>query len=191
MAPVGARRGICAARFQHRRESEHRRDLAQQWGGLHGRVTNKAAKGRKGALVTMIKGVASDNVIEKLKRLGLSKRRKVQTVTADLSGSMKYIASKAFPSAEQISDRFHVQQLMSQAIDEMRIELRWEVIKIENEQIRLSRQRKMQYRPKTEAIGAKNKDIYFDISSFYNGAYVPFTESPNDYAILKVKELYK
>lgn len=139
----------------------------------------------------MIKGVASDNVIEKLKRLGLSKRRKVQTVTADLSGSMKYIASKAFPSAEQISDRFHVQQLMSQAIDEMRIELRWEVIKIENEQIRLSRQRKMQYRPKTEAIGAKNKDIYFDISSFYNGAYVPFTESPNDYAILKVKELYK
>ncbi len=89
-------------------------------------VTNKAAKGRKGALVTMIKGVASDNVIEKLKHLGLSKRRKVQTVTADLSDSMKYIASKAFPSAEQISDRFHVQQLMSQAIDEMRIELRWE-----------------------------------------------------------------
>ena len=36
MAPVEARRGICAARFQHRRESEHRRDLAQQWGGLHG-----------------------------------------------------------------------------------------------------------------------------------------------------------
>ncbi len=67
-------------------------------------VTNKAAKGRKGALVAMIKGVASDNVIGKLKRLGLSKRRKVQTVTADLSGSMKHIASKAFPSAEQISD---------------------------------------------------------------------------------------
>ena len=49
-------------------------------------VTNKAAKGRKGALVAMIKGVASDNVIEKLKCLRLSKRRKAQTVTADLSG---------------------------------------------------------------------------------------------------------
>ena len=35
-------------------------------------VTNKAAKGRKGALVAMIKGVASDNVIERLKLLGLS-----------------------------------------------------------------------------------------------------------------------
>ncbi|WP_289158980.1 hypothetical protein [uncultured Muribaculum sp.] len=49
-------------------------------------MTNKAAKGRKGALVAMIKGVASDNVIEKLKCLRLSKRRKAQTVTADLSG---------------------------------------------------------------------------------------------------------
>ncbi len=122
-------------------------------------VTNKAAKGRKGALVAMIKGVASDNVIEKLKLLGLSKRRKVKTVTADLSGSMKYIATKAFPAAEQISDRFHVQQLMSQAVDEMRIELRWEVIKAENEQIRICRQQKTQYRPKIQANGETLRQI--------------------------------
>ena len=107
----------------------------------------------------MIKGVASDNVIEKLKRLGLSKRQKVQTVTADLSGSMKYIASKAFPSAEQISDRFHVQQLMSQAIDEMRIELRWEVIKAENERIRQCRQQKVKYSPEIEANGETLRQI--------------------------------
>ncbi len=122
-------------------------------------VTNKAAKGRKGALVAMIKGVASDNVIDKLRLLGLSRRRKVRTVTADLSGSMKYIASKAFPCAEQISDRFHVQQLMSQAIDDMRIELRWEVIKAENEQIRICRQQKIQYRPKIEANGETLRQI--------------------------------
>ena len=122
-------------------------------------VTNKAAKGRKGALVAMIKGVASDKVIEKLKLLGLSKRHKVRTVTADLSGSMKYIASKAFPCAEQISDRFHVQQLMSQAIDGMRIELRWEVIRAENEQIRLCRQQKTQYRPEIEANGETLRQI--------------------------------
>ena len=72
---------------------------------------------------------------------------------------MKHIASKAFPSAERISDRFHVQQLMSQAIDEMRIELRWEVIKAENEQIRLSRQRKEQYHPKVEANGETLRQI--------------------------------
>lgn len=122
-------------------------------------VTNKAAKGRKGALVAMIKGVASDNVIERLKLLGLSKRRKVRTVTSDLSGSMKHIASKVFPTAEQISDRFHVQQLMSQAIDEMRIELRWEVIRAENERIRICRQQKIQYRPKVEANGETLRQI--------------------------------
>lgn len=122
-------------------------------------VTNKAAKGRKGALVAMIKGVASDNVIERLKLLGLSKRRKVRTVTADLSGSMKYIASRVFPAAEQISDRFHVQQLMSQAIDQMRIELRWEVIKAENEQIRICRQQKVPYRPNIEANGETLRQI--------------------------------
>ncbi len=107
----------------------------------------------------MIKGVASDNVIEKLKLLGLSKRRKVKTVTSDLSGSMKHIATKAFPAAEQISDRFHVQQLMSQAVDEMRIELRWDVIKAENEQIRICRQQKTQYRPKIQANGETLRQI--------------------------------
>lgn len=122
-------------------------------------VTNKAAKGRKGALVAMIKGVASDNIISRLKNLGLSKRLRVKTVTSDLSGSMKYIASKAFPAAEQVSDRFHVQQLMSRAIDDMRIELRWEVIKAENEQIRICRQQKTQYRPKMEANGETLRQI--------------------------------
>lgn len=122
-------------------------------------VTNKAAKGRKGALVAMVRGVASDNVIEKLGLLGLSRRRKVKTVTADLSGSMKYIASKAFPSAQQVSDRFHVQQLMSRAIDDMRIELRWDVIKAENERIRACRQQKLQYRPEIEANGETLRQI--------------------------------
>lgn len=122
-------------------------------------VTNKAAKGRKGALVAMIKGVASGKVIDRLKLIGLSKRRKVRTVTADLSGSMKYIASKVFPTAEQVSDRFHVQQLMSQAIDEMRIELRWDIIKAENERIRICRQQKEQYCPEIEDNGETLRQI--------------------------------
>ncbi|MCM1311841.1 MAG: transposase [Bacteroides sp.] len=64
-------------------------------------------------MVAMIKRAASDNVTKRFKLLGLSKQHKVRTVTANLSGSMKYIALRAFPAAEQISDRFHVRQLMS------------------------------------------------------------------------------
>lgn len=41
----------------------------------------------------------------------------------------------------------------------MRIELRWEVIKAENEQIRLCRQQKEQYRPETEANGESLRQI--------------------------------
>lgn len=83
-------------------------------------VTNKAARGRKGVLVAMIRGVASECVIDKLRKISLNKRLKVKTVTSDLSGAMKYTAQKSFPRAQLISDRFHVQQLMSAAIDETR-----------------------------------------------------------------------
>lgn len=83
--------------------------------------------------------------------MGLSRRRQAQTVTADLSGSMKHVASKAFPPAGQTSDRFHVRQLMTQAIDDMRIEPRREVIKAEDEQIRTCGQQKTRYRPEIEA----------------------------------------
>ncbi len=66
-------------------------------GEVYAVVTNKTAKGGKGALVAIVKGVASEHVIEKLKLVGLFKRRKVRTATADLSGSMKYIATRTFP----------------------------------------------------------------------------------------------
>jgi len=107
----------------------------------------------------MIRGVAGENVIDKLKLMSLSKRLEVRTVTTDLSGSMKYIASKTFPRAQQISDRFHVQQLMSQAIDEMRVELRWDVIRSENDRIRLCRQQNIPYEPHLEANGETLRQI--------------------------------
>lgn len=88
---------------------------------------------------------------------------------------MKYIASRVFPAAEQISDRFHVQQLMSQAIDDMRIELRWEVIKAENERIRLCRQQKVKYTPEIQANGETLRQImarskHIITRTFPNGA---------------------
>lgn len=122
-------------------------------------VTNKAARGRKGALVAMIRGVASECVIDKLKKISLNKRLKVKTVTSDLSGAMKYIAQKSFPRAQLISDRFHVQQLMSAAIDEMRIELRWKVIEAENARLKECRRLKSEYKPTLEENGETLRQI--------------------------------
>lgn len=122
-------------------------------------VTNKAAHGRKGALVAMIRGVASEHVIDKLGKISLKERLKVRTATSDLSGAMKYIAKKSFPKAQLISDRFHVQQLMSTAIDEMRVELRWKVIETENQRLKECRQQENEYKPIIEENGETLRQI--------------------------------
>ena len=49
---------------------------------------------------------------------------------------------KVFPAAKLINDRFHVQQLMSEAVDQLRIRYRWKVLDAENQAIREHRQKK-------------------------------------------------
>ena len=99
-------------------------------------LTNKAAHGGKGALAAMVRGVASDTVSAILKRVPVGLRRKVETVTTDLSSAMMLTVRNVFPKAMLINDRFHVQQLMTEAIDQMRIAYRWEVIEAENKAIK-------------------------------------------------------
>lgn len=92
-------------------------------------MTNKDGHGRKGTLVAMVKGVKSDFIIKKLQRLPVGKRTMVKSVTMDMSNSMYYkIVRKCFPNAEQIVDRFHVQKLMYDALQDLRIKHRWEVM---------------------------------------------------------------
>ena len=91
-------------------------------------LTNKAAHGGKGALAAMIRGVASDTVSEILKKVPRELRRSVKTVTTDLSSAMMLTVRAVFPKAMLINDRFHVQQLVTDAIDQMRIGFRWEVL---------------------------------------------------------------
>ncbi|WP_259326623.1 transposase, partial [Phocaeicola vulgatus] len=78
-------------------------------GDVYTILTNKAAKGRKGALVAMVRGVATDAVSGILRRLPHRKRLSVKTVTTDLSSAMMLTVRKVFPAAKLINDRFHVQ----------------------------------------------------------------------------------
>ena len=118
-------------------------------------LTNKAAHGGKGALAAMVHGVASDKVSAILKMVPIEQRRKVETVTADLSSAMMLTARSVFPKAQLVNDRFHVQQLMSEAVDQMRIALRWEVLDAENKAIRehRARRRAAHTRAEKELIG--------------------------------------
>jgi transposase len=102
-------------------------------------VTNKEAKGRKGALVAMIKGTNSEKVKEILYKIPESKRHKVKEVTLDMAANMEIIAKHSFPKATLVTDRFHVQKLAYDAVQDMRVEYRWEAIELENKEIEQSK----------------------------------------------------
>ena len=102
-------------------------------------VTNKSAKGQRGAIVAMIKGTQADKVIEVLQRISKRLRQRVQEVTLDMAAGMHLIIKRCFPYAHRVVDRFHVQQLASEAVQEIRIKHRWQAIDEENEQIGLAK----------------------------------------------------
>ena len=102
-------------------------------------LTNKAAHGGRGALAAMVRGVASDTVSAILKKVPRELRRSVRTVTTDLSSAMMLTVRTVFPKAKLINDRFHVQQLMTEAVDQMRIAFRWEVLAEENDAVKKHR----------------------------------------------------
>ncbi|WP_250636837.1 transposase [Pedobacter cryoconitis] len=77
-------------------------------GELYTIVTNKAARGKKGAIVAIVAGVKAETVIEVLRKIPLNKRRKVKEITLDMAGNMELIAKRAFPVAVRVTDRFHV-----------------------------------------------------------------------------------
>ena len=53
-------------------------------------------------------------------------RMKVKEVTLDLSDSMRKIVSAAFPKAQRVIDRFHIQKLACDAVQEIRVAHRWD-----------------------------------------------------------------
>lgn len=109
-------------------------------GELYTVVTNKSGRGKKGSLVAMIKGVDSDEVLEILRKIPIRKRNKVKEITLDMAATMQRIARKAFPKAELVTDRFHVQRLAVDALQELRIKHRWEAIEQENNEIELCKE---------------------------------------------------
>lgn len=101
-------------------------------GELYTVLTSKEGKGRKGSIVAIIKGTRSDTVIEYLLKINRKLRLNVKEITLDMAGSMKLIAKRCFPNATQVIDRFHVQKLAIDALQELRISHRWKAIEQEN-----------------------------------------------------------
>lgn len=96
-------------------------------------LTNKDGHGGKGTLAAAIPGTRSVEIISILiGAMGKSVRRKVKEVTCDMSPSMMLIAAEVFYNAHVVNDRFHVQQVYNEAVDEIRIDIRRQLIAEEN-----------------------------------------------------------
>lgn len=137
-------------------------------GELYTIVTNKQAKGKKGAVVAIAEGIKSADVSSVLNKISLKERNKVKEVTLDMSNSMDAIIRCSFPNAEIVTDRFHVQQLVSEAVQEIRMAYRRKAIKEENEEIkkiqeknkkRSSKEKREFYKPKTYHNGDTKKQL--------------------------------
>ena len=152
-------------------------------GDVYAILTNKAAHGRKGALAAMVRGVAADSVSAVLKKIPLRKRLEVKTVTTDLSSAMMLTVRTVFPAASLVNDRFHVQQLLSEAVDQLRVRHRWEVLDAENRAIREHRARRKaaKTREERDLIGQ------WEPRRMDNGETLPQVMARSRHVILKHK----
>lgn len=116
-------------------------------GELYTILTNKKAKGKKGAIVAIVQGTKADNIINILNKIPLKQRNKVKEITLDMAANMQLIAKRCFPNATLVTDRFHVQKLATEALQEIRIKYRWEAIDQENQAIEDAKNRGKKYEP--------------------------------------------
>lgn len=102
-------------------------------GELYTIVTNKEAHGRENSIVAIVLGTDADTVIHALRQIKSELRNTVKEITLDLSDSMHRICRMAFPRASRVIDRFHVQRLALDAVQEIRIQHRWDAINAETD----------------------------------------------------------
>lgn len=116
-------------------------------GELYTILTNKEARGKKGAIIAIVKGTKAMDVIAVINKIPEPRRNMVKEVTVDMAGSMNLIAKKCFPKTEIVTDRFHVQKLATEAVQEERIKIRWEILEQENKIIEQAKNQNKTYKP--------------------------------------------
>lgn len=134
-------------------------EVAISNGELYTVLTNKAAHGKKNAIIATVQGTKASDVSAVLAKIPLEARKAVREVTLDMSGAMDAIVRKSFPKACRVTDRFHVQQLVSEALQEVRISIRRDALKEENEEIKKARKEKRFYYPKIFKNGDTKRQL--------------------------------
>jgi transposase len=97
-------------------------------------ILNKSANGKKGSIAAIVKGTRASSVVEAVnKHCGIAHLFDIAEITMDFSMSMDWIGRGIGPNAMKTIDRFHAEQLITEAVQAVRIEYRWAAIEKENE----------------------------------------------------------
>ena len=156
-------------------------------GELYTILTNKSAKGKKGSIVAMVKGTKAEDVITILNKLPESKKNKVTEVTLDMAGNMALIIKRSFPKASLVIDRFHVQKLTSDAVQEIRIKYRWEALDFDNQSIEEARKKGITYHSEILSNGDTIKQLLARSRYFLYKSSTKWTKSQKQRAELLFK----
>lgn len=128
-------------------------------GELYTFVTNRDARTRERSLVAVVAGTKSEDVTAVLLRIEERKRLAVEEVTLDLSDSMRKIVRTAFPEASRVIDRFHIQKLACDAVQELRIKHRWDAIQQANDEMEEANLKGVDYAPFRYHNGDTRKEL--------------------------------
>lgn len=128
-------------------------------GELYTVLTNKSAKGKSGTIVAILAGTSSEQIISLLEKIPLRLRSKVEEITLDMAASMNAIAQRCFSNATLVTDRFHVQKLAIEAVQELRIKHRWEAIDAENDLIEKAKKHKKAFLSNILANGDTSRQL--------------------------------
>lgn len=128
-------------------------------GELYTIITNKDRHGRKGCLAALIKGTKNEVVSKALEKVPIKKRMAVREITADLAESMDWICRTNFMNAKITADRFHVQRVVSEAVQEIRINLRRKAIDEENGLVVEAKKERRPYKPRMYPNGDTKRQL--------------------------------
>ena len=128
-------------------------------GELYTFVTNRDARTREQSLIAVVAGTKSEDVISVLQMIDEDLRNTVREVTLDQSDSMRKIVRTAFPKADRVIDRFHIQKLACDAAQELRIQHRWDAIQQSNDEMEEAKISGNPYEPFRYPNGDTRKEL--------------------------------
>jgi len=129
-------------------------------GELYTFVTNKNTKVRnKKSVVAVINGTEAKTIQQVLEKISLEKRESVKEVSMDMARNMGLAVEKSFPNSTMVIDRFHVVRLVMDAVQHLRVKLRWKAIEEENTAIGQAKKSGEKYYPHVFPNGDTLKEL--------------------------------